>query len=140
MAIALGSSRLTLAVICLSLSPSALRLATLFTFFAIVSSLPVVGTRFSSWGTTRSLVTPGPRGGLSGVVRLLRCGGVSALPAVATPRGTGSRFSNFFIGCILLFVGHFVHKAETWYEEFSGVLSIFVVKVLKRELRDVRDM
>jgi hypothetical protein len=44
MAIALASSRLTLAVVCFSLSSTALGLglATLFTLFAIVGSLPVV--------------------------------------------------------------------------------------------------
>jgi len=64
----LANSRLTLAMVCLSLASATLGLATLFALFAFVAPLAAVGTRFSSRSATRPLVAPRSGRGLGYVV------------------------------------------------------------------------
>jgi hypothetical protein len=99
-------------VVRLSSASASLRLATLFTLFAITSRLPILRTRLGSRGTAWPPVARRPGRGLRNTGRGLRCGRVFALPTVIASGGTGSRFSAIFIGRILLFVGHFVRKGE----------------------------
>ena len=107
----LASGRLSFAVTRLPLSSATLRLAALFALFTITRFLPIFRARLSSGSTAWLLVTPRLRS-LRSSVGWLRNRRVSALAAIGTGSGVGSGLSAIFIGRVLLFVSHFVRKAE----------------------------